>query len=98
MDLWIRKQDGEALMKVDTLWVAKNDLNNNYEIKVPAVPGSNVKLTVANYSTKQKALQILGEVQDLLITKLVRRPSGEIVELNHSCKVYVFPKDEPTNQ
>lgn len=28
MDLWIRKQDGESLMKVDTLWVAKSDLNN----------------------------------------------------------------------
>lgn len=94
MDLWIRKQDGESLMKVDTLWVAKSDLNNKYDIKVPSVPGSNLKLTVATYKTKQKAMQILNEVQDLLITKLVRRPSGEIVELNHSCKVYVFPKDD----
>ena len=94
MDLWIRKQDGESLMKVDTLWIAKNDLSQEFEIKVPAVPGSNMKLTVASYKTRNRAMQVLNEVQDLLITKLIRRPTGEIVELNHSCKVYVFPKDE----
>lgn len=93
MDLWIRKQDGESLMKVDTIWIAKNETEGGYDIKVPAVPGSNMKLTVANYQTRQRAMQVLNEVQDLLITKLVRRPTGEIVELNHSCKVYVFPKD-----
>ena len=94
MDLWIRKQDGEALMKVDTIWISPSTLTQSYEIKVPAVPGSNVKLTVATYKTKQKAMRVLNEVQDLLITKLVRRPTGEIVELNHSCKVYIFPKDD----
>ena len=94
MDLWIRKQDGESLMKVDTLWIAKNDLSQEFEIKVPAVPGSNMKLTVASYKNRNRAMQVLNEVQDLLITKLIRRPTGEIVELNHSCKVYVFPKDE----
>ena len=90
MDLWIRKQDGEALLKTDYLFIEKG-VGESYDIKSYLI-GSK-PITVATYTTKQKALQILNEVQNILVTKLVRKPSGEIVELNHSCKVYAFPKD-----
>ena len=92
MNLWIRKQDGESLMMVDTIWIAKNESDGGYDIRVPAVPGSNMKLTVANYKTKEKAMEILDEVQDFLIGKYQKK-NGKPDDVYRNT-VYIFPKEE----
>ena len=59
MELWIRSQDKECLMKVDRLDI--DYTNGIYKIKEG---GFNTLL--AEYSSKERALEVLDEIQDLI--------------------------------
>ena len=59
MELWIRSQDKEVLVKVNDIAVEMNmiygyyDKNTEYEF-------------LGAYSTKERALEVLDEIQDLM--------------------------------
>ena len=60
MELWVRSQDKRILQKVDNIF-----LDANYENKrISTYDGDNVEL--GTYKTKERAIEILDEIQDLL--------------------------------
>ena len=86
MNLWIRSQDKEDLIKINSLWIMGNQL----WMEVPfyefhrklglTISGHNHKL--AEYSTKERALEVLDEIQTLLKT----------AESNDDVIVYEMPE------
>ena len=60
MNLWMRSQDKRILQKVDNIF-----LDANYEDKrISTYDGNNVEL--GTYKTKERAIEVLDEIQDLL--------------------------------
>lgn len=57
MDLWIRSQDGKLLKKAETLWILE------YEERAEIC---HEWTTFGIYKTKERALQILDEIQNIL--------------------------------
>lgn len=58
MELWIRSQDRRILQKVDNIF-----LDANYENKrISTYDGDNIEL--GTYETKERALEILDEIQN----------------------------------
>ena len=73
MDLWIRSQDKECLTKVNHLY-----FNNNGYIK------QQEDLILGTYKSKERALEILDEIQNLL---------NDISDNKIVGCVYQMPKD-----
>ena len=70
MELWIRSQDRTDLVKVNALWVIENQIwmevpfyENHKKIGL-TITGHNHQL--AEYKTKERALEVLDEIQSLL--------------------------------
>ena len=61
MDLWIRSQDKRILQKVDNIF-----LDANYENKRICNYADDYKTELGTYKTKERALEVLDEIQDLL--------------------------------
>ena len=60
MNLWVRSQDKRILQKVDNIF-----LDANYENKrISTYDGDNTEL--GTYKTKERAIEVLDEIQDLL--------------------------------
>lgn len=71
MDLWIRSQDKTVLTKANSLWVSDNQIwmevpfyENHKKIGL-TVAGHNHRL--AFYKSKERALEVLNEIQTFLI-------------------------------
>ncbi len=70
MDLWIRSQDREILTKANSLWLLDNQIwmevpfYENHKKLGLTVGGHNYRL--AQYKTKERALEVLDEIQKLL--------------------------------
>ena len=64
MELWIRSQDRECLMKVDRL---DYDLSN-YKHRIMV---NGYQTLVAEYETKKRALEVLDEIQNILKPKYI---------------------------
>jgi hypothetical protein len=65
MELWIRSQDKTILMKIDNLLIdddRKTIYTNNY------INGMGFTYTLGIYKSKERALQILDEIQHYLET------------------------------
>ena len=73
MELWIRSQDREDLVKVNALWIMDNQIwmevpfYENHKKVGLSITGHNHKL--AEYSTYERALEVLDEIQGLFIKK-----------------------------
>lgn len=96
MELWIRSQDKECLLKVEYLCV-------DYDTNIRTGTG----LILGTYKTKERAREILDKIQEIIKPqllfkegkilgsiqeKIVREPAGcEIKEL--SAYVYEMPKE-----
>lgn len=81
MELWIRSQSKELLMKSPEL--RYNQKDNNHSILAYDTLG--VYRILGTYETKERALEILDEIQDLLQNAYVGG-SNRVV--------YQMPKDE----
>lgn len=110
MKLWIRTQDKTKLMEAEELIVkevVKTDANNVNGYKQEVV-GCNIcvgYIPVALYKTKERALQVLDEIQNALVGKVEEKQfktkSGSIVSeaqinikpLNQNCVVYELPRE-----
>lgn len=73
MELWIRSQDRTDLVKANALWVMDNQIwmevpfyENHKKIGL-TITGHNHKL--AEYKTKERALEVLNEIQNILKPK-----------------------------
>lgn len=90
MELWIRRQDKECLMKVDRL---DYDLQNNeHRIMV-----NGYQKLVAKYETKERALEVLDEIQYYIQnqgkTFAVPNENGIIIDYKYCGSVYEMPKE-----
>ena len=56
MDLWIRSQDKETLCKVDDIHIEEQSLYTD----------THLKICLGTYKTKERALEVLDEIQMLL--------------------------------
>lgn len=75
MELWVRSQDKKDLVKVNTLWIMDNQIwmevpfYENHKKLGLTVTGHNHKL--AEYKTKERALEVLDEIQEILKPKTI---------------------------
>ena len=108
MDLWIRSQDKERLIKVEEIRYKYEystiEEKEFYRVEIPRRDGWSVTLGI--YSTKEKALKVLEEIQNLLIDRYVvdedywgsdvfmPRKDAEIKVLPRTCVVYQMPADD----
>ena len=74
MDLWIRSQDRESLKKINTGFYLKRDLSEYAKGEVIFVVSGGDKL--GEYETKERALEVLDEIQKLLTTKMIIKNEG----------------------
>ena len=67
MDLWIRSQDKEDLIKVYSLEVASRS-NDKYTILT--LINSSTLVDLGTYETKERALEVLDEIQELFTLRI----------------------------
>lgn len=67
MELWIRNQDNDCLNKVDNISVIDN------RVVMIANQG---RMTLGKYKTKERALEVLDEIQDKIKTLLYLKPNA----------------------
>lgn len=102
MKLWIRTQDKTKLMEAEELIVkevVKTDANNVNGYKQEIV-GCNIcvgYIPVALYKTKERALQVLDEIQNLLSGKVFVKKSKtdnelDVKPINRESIVYEMPE------
>lgn len=70
MELWIRSQDKESLLKVDRIYYDYSALSHRIMAN---------KILVGTYKSKERALEILDEIQDLIKPKMVLTKVGEFL-------------------
>lgn len=87
MELWIRSQDRCSLVKVDNLYVSVGNYICYYVEKGKEIPNTYYRPSgeLGRYKTKERALEVLDEIQDLLQNAYVGG-SNRVV--------YQMPKDE----
>lgn len=62
MNLWIRSQDKEILMIVNTLLLAEDEIGTIIGIGIDG----KIKLSLGKYKTKERAKEILNQIQQLI--------------------------------
>lgn len=67
MNLWVRSQDKENLIPI------KNPICV-YDNKIVYKESASYIMTLAEYKTKERALEVLDEIQDLLQLKIEYKP------------------------
>ena len=69
MELWIRSQDKSSIVKVDNLYVSVGNYICYYVEKGKEVSGTYYRPSgeLGRYETKERALEVLDEIQDELI-------------------------------
>ena len=78
MDLWIRSQDKRILQKVDNIY-----LNANYDNRRICTNDSrDYESDLGEYKTKERALEVLDEIQNILKPKYILdsssiKPNGD---------------------
>ena len=110
MELWIRSQDRGSLVKVDNLYVSVGNYICYYVEKGKEIPNTYYRPSgeLGRYKTKERAIEVLDEIQNILKPQLIIKNSGKIIgsfedtlvregatyELKESSTfVYQMPKD-----
>ena len=85
MNLWVRNQDKTILQKVDNLLISDgNNAGGTFNIYTNSLPAQNV---LGRYKTKERAIEILDEIQNILMPKYILntssiKPDGDFYEEN----------------
>lgn len=62
MNLWIRSQDKEILMLVNTVCLAEDEDGTIIAIGIDG----KIKIAIGKYKTKERALEVLDEIQETI--------------------------------
>lgn len=90
MELWIRSQDKEVLMLINTIALAKNEEGT---IIGYGVDGK-VQCVLGNYKTKERALKVLDEIQEAKLGNFhYKCPSNVKVSTKEDTIVYQMPEE-----
>lgn len=100
MDLWIRNQDRTKLVKADN--ISYMDTTKDYKKEVHSL-WNDCKGILGTYKTKERALEVLDEIQNAILGILsledieeqnVKKYTG-IAALSHitNCLLYEMPKE-----
>ena len=107
MELWIRSQDKSSIVKVDNLYVSVGNYICYYVEKDKEVPGTYYRPSgeLGRYKTKERALEVLDEIQNILKPKYILdtssiKPDGDFYEEDdHICEtdedtiwLYIYSK------
>jgi len=57
--IWVRSQDGKALIHCKELWISNNDIFGS-------ASGEEGYCRLGRYSNEERAVEVLDEIQDLL--------------------------------
>ena len=73
MELWIRSQDRGSLVKVDNLYVSVGNYICYYVEKGKEIPNTYYRPSgeLGRYKTKERALEVLDEIQNILKPKYI---------------------------
>lgn len=101
MDLWIRSQDREQLVKVSFIEmsvVEHTEFNASVSTKSFCLSGGDSEFwCLGSYNTKERALEVLDEIQRILVYGLIdtqsARANGSISLTSPNCIVYEMPKE-----
>jgi len=88
MDLWIRSQDRENLIQTTRLFIAFD--------KNIATWDRNTMINLGKYSTKERALEVLDEIEKIFDFRIVDKSYQEIdlfLKANMFPKIYKMPKE-----
>ena len=93
MDLWIRSQDKENLIKI----IAARRFENMIQVRTD----NTAVLTVGTYATKERAMEILDDIQEHINVKInVKNISTDLADLyikgailDSMHKIYEMPKE-----
>ena len=87
MNLWIRSQDRTFLRKVNTIGIVEG--RDFWSID------ENLTISFGKYKTKERALEVLDEIQDELISSdfVPIEKNEEVVLTCGSARIYEMPKD-----
>lgn len=112
MKLWIRSQDKKELKQTKSLWISTETIHNHNNFNM--YEEAKVYHTIvadgeqfAKYETKDRALQVLDEIQNALVGKVmveVKQSKSKkedelptqttnIKPLNQNCVVYELPRE-----
>ena len=89
MDLWIRSQDKELLVNSKGF-----ELQQHYEnspCQIFAVWNNNY-MCVGTYKTKERALEILDEIQNMLNSVVIKQTSNSLSINSKEIVVYEMPE------
>lgn len=98
MELWVRSQDRESLLKVEKMFyfntcpemesTGRNVILNKEWI------GEKDCIELGEYATKERALEVLDEIQSILCFKRLESYSGEgIINIENNTALYLMPKE-----
>lgn len=62
LELWIRTQDKKSLLKVNNIWIDTTGMTDQGYVSIMA--NADFSFELGNYKTKERAFQILDEIQD----------------------------------
>lgn len=97
MELWVRSQDKEELVKVNSLWIMDNQIwmevpfYENHKKLGLTISGHNHKL--AEYETKERALEVLTEIQNKInLINLGHDFGSPMIDLKNPTYIYQMPE------
>ena len=84
MELWIRSQDKELLKKINNIEIDYLDFKKYSYVKDIESKGEySIRgngETLGQYKTKERALEVLDEIQNILLPKIIVKPGKPIGE------------------
>ena len=95
MELWIRSQEKTIFQKVDNLLISDGDnAEGTFNIYTNSLPVQNV---LGRYKTKERALEVLDEIQDRMLkgafAKKINGLGEELDLISNNLLIYQMPKE-----
>ncbi len=93
MNLWIRSQDREFLMKIDNISLGCENDGKINEARRLFTFKMNTSFTLGAYSSKERALEVLNNIQNKLENNILQWDSDGYPCLVENTTVYEMPKE-----
>lgn len=90
MDLWIRSQDKTKLVKIDN--ISYLDMSDDYEKEVHSL-FNDCKGILGVYKTKNRALEVLEEIQNILVGTIIIKSNVSLSPSNQEKLIERFKTD-----